>query len=240
MAISDDWEFHRVPFDAEPVGSAAARLDELLSTPEFVWLGKERISQVFWQDLIPELEKDEPSCWMYHQADGVLSLFGAATEIGRDIDFFVLPPIDPSSPTPVLGGGNWVGAYADRPEVRALLERLASPRWGEVWAQNADSSFISPNTRFDTNRYGAGADESEAKQAVRAALGEVTRDAIAAGVWRFAASDLMPGPIGSFDRDELGAFWHGMIDYVDGERTMDQVLSDIEATWVALEQGEGG
>jgi hypothetical protein len=31
-----------------------------------------------------------------------------------------------------------------------------------------------------------------------------------------------------------------MLDYVDGVRTIEQVLSDIEAAWVALEEGEGG
>ena len=87
--------------------------------------------------------------------------------------------------------------------------------------------------------YGAEEDESEAKRAVRTALGTAARDAIAAGVFRFDASDLMPSPIGSFNRAELGAFWQGMLDYVDGVRTMDQVLSDIEAAWVALEaEGE--
>ena len=38
----------------------------------------------------------------------------------------------------------------------------------------------------------------------------------------------------------IGAFCQGMVDYVDGVRAMDQVLSDIEAAWVELEAAEGG
>ena len=130
------------------------------------------------------------------------------------------------------------GALADRPEVRAFLQYAASPRWGEIWASSRESEFLSPNALFDVSRYGAQASESE--RAVRIALGTAARDAIAAGVWRFDASDLMPSPIGAFDGEGLGAFWQGMLDFVDGERTMDQVLADIEAAWVALEAEGGG
>ena len=51
----------------------------------------------------------------------------------------------------------------------------------------------------------------------------------------------MPPQIGSLGAEGPGAFWQGMLDWVDGVRTRDQVLSDIEAAWVALEEeGEGG
>ncbi len=233
----DDWATHRVPFDSEVVRSAAALFDELVSTPGFVWLGKEKISQlnVFFA-LIPELERDEPACWLFHQGDFATGFLSAATELGRDVDFFVLPPIDPSRPTPILGGGTYASALSDRPEVRVFLEHLASPEWGEFLASQQGSGFISPNARFDTDHYGAEAKESE--RSVRSYIGIATRDAIAAGAWRYDASDLMPVEIGHYTADGLGAFLQGMMDYVDGVRTMDQVLADIEAAWVALEQEE--
>jgi serine/threonine protein kinase/DNA-binding SARP family transcriptional activator/ABC-type glycerol-3-phosphate transport system substrate-binding protein len=236
--VYDDWSTHRIPFDNEAVQSAARRFDEIVSNPGFVWQGKGRISDIHFGEGALALEQDEPSCWLYHQADFVLGGFSAGTELGRDIDFFVLPPIDPGRVTPAYGGGNFVGAFGDRPELRVLLEYLASPRWGEIWARSAESEFISPNALFDVDQYGADASESESD--VRTELGIIARDAIAAGVWRFDASDVMPREIGAFDGEQLGAFWQGMVDYVDGVRTMDQVLSDIEAAWVALEVAEGG
>ncbi len=36
-----------------------------------------------------------------------------------------------------------------------------------------------------------------------------------------------------------GAFYAGMIDWVDGVRTIDKVLSDIDAAWAALKLDEG-
>ena len=31
-----------------------------------------------------------------------------------------------------------------------------------------------------------------------------------------------------------GAFWQGMVDWVDGTRTIEQVFADIDAEWAAL------
>ena len=105
-----------------------------------------------------------------------------------------------------------------------------------VWAAEPVSTFLSANARFDLDNYGRNAEPAAAE--TKRALGQFVRDAIAAGAYRFDASDLMPGPIGSFTEDgETGAFWQGMLDVVDGKRTMDQVLTDIEAAWQELESG---
>ena len=63
---------------------------------------------------------------------------------------------------------------------------------------------------------------------LRVQLCTAARDSIAAGVWRYDASDLMPAEIGS------GAFWTGMVDYIDsGPSSVDRVLAEIEAAWPA-------
>ncbi|MEO8262858.1 MAG: carbohydrate ABC transporter substrate-binding protein, partial [Pseudolysinimonas sp.] len=43
-------------------------------------------------------------------------------------------------------------------------------------------------------------------------------------VFRFDASDLMPGVVGA------GTFWTGMVDWINGTST-DDVLDAIEASW---------
>jgi hypothetical protein len=52
---------------------------------------------------------------------------------------------------------------------------------------------------------------------------------------RVDASDAMPADIGT-QRDSLepGAFWQGMLDWVDGTRSLEQVFADIDAEWAAL------
>jgi alpha-glucoside transport system substrate-binding protein len=53
-----------------------------------------------------------------------------------------------------------------------------------------------------------------------------SRDAIAAGFWRYDGSDLMPPEVGA------GAFWRGMVDYVDrGPASLDGILAGIDAAW---------
>ena len=45
----------------------------------------------------------------------------------------------------------------------------------------------------------------------------------------------MPAEIGALTLDGgLGAFWQGMVDWVDGTRTIEQVFADIDAKWAAL------
>ncbi len=67
-------------------------------------------------------------------------------------------------------------------------------------------------------------------------MASAVRTALDAGVWRYDASDLMPTEIGGWtDGIGPGAFWQGLIDWVDGVRTIDQVFSDIDAEWAALE-----
>lgn len=46
----------------------------------------------------------------------------AATELGNEMDFFLVPPVDPSRPTPAAGGGSLINAHRDRPEIRAFME----------------------------------------------------------------------------------------------------------------------
>jgi alpha-glucoside transport system substrate-binding protein len=235
--VYDEWAFHRIPFDDARISQVVDLLEEVILTPGFVRGGSGSISKLDSgvESVLPML--GEPECWLSHNQDGVFSLLPAVTELGTDVDFFVLPPVDPGKPTPSAGAGALMTAQMDRPEIRAFLEYVALPQWGELWANDPTSTFLSPNLQFDTSMYAL--DGTEADQALGRAMGTAVRDALAADAWRFDASDLMPREIGAATREGPGAFWRGMVDYVDGVRTLDQVLSDIEAAWVALE-AEGG
>ena len=65
-------------------------------------------------------------------------------QVGTDIGFFVLPPTDPSRPTPAIGTATYMSALADRPEVREFIEFVASPEWGSAhWAASGVDAFYS-------------------------------------------------------------------------------------------------
>ena len=152
----DAWTVGDVGFTSPAVMEAGRLADDLIFEPGFVRGGPELISNETWDDqLFHMLNRNsvtgetEPECWLYHQANFMLRLVPPGTRIGEDIDFFVLPPVDPDQPTPSIGGGLFASALVDRPEVRAFVEFMASPEWGEVWATDADGGFISANRRFD-------------------------------------------------------------------------------------------
>jgi hypothetical protein len=45
----------------------------------------------------------------------------------------------------------------------------------------------------------------------------------------------MPAPIGGWSEGVgPGALWQGLLDWVDGTRTLEQVFADIDAEWAAL------
>jgi alpha-glucoside transport system substrate-binding protein len=59
-------------------------------------------------------------------------------------------------------------------------------------------------------------------QEIERGIAELVQDAT---VFRFDASDLMPGVVGA------GSFWKGMTDYVSGAADLDTVLEEIDASW---------
>ena len=153
--------------------------------------------------------------------------------IGTDIDYFMLPPIDPSAPSPLIGNPGFASALVDRPEVRAVMEFAASPKWGRVWAASTLSDFTSANARFDLSAYGDADAEPEA--AVRTELAAMARSALQTGSFRVDGSDAMPTEIGGMTIEGgRGPVLQGMLDWVDGARTIDQVFADIDAAWAAL------
>ncbi len=177
--------------------------DDLVFQPGYVRGGPERISDESWSSQLgPMLHPDsvtgvtEPECWMYHQASFMLqsNFVPPGDEIGKDLDFFVLPPIDPAQPTPISGGSGFAAALVDRPEVRAFMEFLASPEWGKRWAGNPEDPFFSPNGRFDLSNYGDVTIDPAA--AVPRRLGEAAKAALQSDSFRIDASDLMPPAIG--------------------------------------------
>jgi hypothetical protein len=74
--------------------------------------------------------------------------------------------------------------------------------------------------------------------AVRTQLAGLAQSALRSDTLRVDASDAMPADIGGqLDSLEPGPFWQGMLDWVDGVRTIDQVFADIDAQWAELEAG---
>ena len=220
----DAWTAGEIGFTSPSVMAAGRLADELIFEPGFVLGGPDTIGEkLYYQPLIDMVERDEVTgetgagCWLVHGGTGTLHGVQAEGAIGSDIDFFPLPPIDPTQPTPAIGEVSFATAVVDTPEVRAFMSYVADPEWGEIWATDSYSGFVSANRRFDMSAYGPvgepGADPSpNAQIAFNTKIASVGHATLESGVLRLDASDLMPAEIGfGIDGVVTGAFWRGMM-----------------------------
>jgi alpha-glucoside transport system substrate-binding protein len=131
------------------------------------------------------------------------------------VNSFLLPPYEGGwdGGQPVLGGGDLAAAFTDNENVRAVLENMFSPSWGEVWSGEEGSEFVSPYSTFDSANY-----LSETYANIAAQVAD-------ADAFRFDGSDLMPGQVGS------GAFWTEMTQWVTEQIDLDTALQNIENAW---------
>jgi len=157
---------------------------------------------------------DPPDCWLYQfgsvAADGWLP----ERSVGTQTTIFPFPIVG-GGQRGVLGAGDMIAAFTDRPEVREVVRFLISPEFGAGMASHS-FGYLSPDRRVDPNLYPPFFE----KQA------ELIQDALTIDAFRFDASDLMPVEIGQ------GAFWEGMLNYLDqGPESIDRILEEIEASW---------
>ena len=213
--VYDQWVAHEIPFDDPEVLEAAGHMSEIWFAPDYVFGGNTAINATFVGDTqTPMFAPDGPQCWMHKQAAWIPDFWPEGTEPGVDSSFFYFPPIEEEFGSPVLGGGDLIMMFEDRPEVRALLEYLATPDAARPWIELG--GFLSPNRSVPLEWYTTYPNDE---------LAAILADA---DTFRFDASDIMAAEVGQ------GTFWQGMVDWVaaNGEGT-DQVFADIEASWPA-------
>ena len=211
----DRWAFHEIRFDALPVRTAFQRLGEILFGKGYVHGGTEAAVQTpFYVSEMPMVEQEPPGCWLTQSATFMAKLFPRGS-IGSKIGAFPFPSIDGRFNDAMLGGGDIVGAFSDRPEVRQVVRWLLSTDYGAEWAGRGHG-WISANRQFELSKYTS----FERGQA------ELIVNALEGNAFRFDASDLMPPAIGQ------GLFWESMMHYLeDGPDSLDGILADLDAAW---------
>ncbi len=209
----DQWVKGELPFNSPEVKNAAQIMGEIWFNEDYVFGGTPSILTTPFGDAPTPMFDDPPSCWMHRQASFIPAFFPEGVELGKDVDFFYLPPIKPDEyPKPVLGAGDLFAAFNDRPEVREVMEYLTTGESTKAWLQSG--GFVSPHSDTPLDWYPTDTDRKYA---------EILSEA---SVFRFDGSDLMPGAVGA------GSFWTGMVDYVSAEGdNLDQVMSTIDESW---------
>jgi alpha-glucoside transport system substrate-binding protein len=211
----DKWVKHEIPFNDPSVKTALDEVGSFVKNDKYVngGLGDVKsIATTTFQDAgLPILQG---GCSLHRQASFYAANWGTTAKIGPDgdVDAFYLPGTNTSS-KPVLGGGEFVTAFADRPEVKAFLTYMSSDTWANIKSK-LGGTVVSANK-------GLKIDECKCTPIDKLAL-EILQDPNA--VFRFDGSDLMPAAVGS------NSFWKEITAWVTGQST-DQTLADIEASW---------
>ena len=176
--------------------------------------------------------RGRPDCWLHHQANFSLTRDAAPPGRGRRTSTSScfrrsIRISRPRSP------GRRVRVGAGRPaRGPGFMEFIASPEWGEVWARDADADSSSPNRRFDMRGL-----RRRERSGGRRPVAPLELAARRRCIRRVQVRRL--GPDARRDRRlrptaRARQFWQGMLDWVDGARTLDQVFADIDAEWAAL------
>jgi serine/threonine protein kinase/DNA-binding SARP family transcriptional activator/ABC-type glycerol-3-phosphate transport system substrate-binding protein len=234
----DRWALHDIPFDHSTVHAAAEMFGDVVFSNGFVRGGPELANRLHFTEAVFPMLSGPPGCWLYHDGSFLHHELPTGTRLGVDVNYFPLPPVERGGDTPQFGGGYLMAAMADRPEVREFVRQVLRPQWGQAWASHPVSDFLPANVGFDS-RQCADPDADARENDTRVRLCREAQDAVAAQRWRFDASDLMPGAVGSIDDERRpGAFYTGMVAYLEqGPGSIRRILADIEDTWASLGRG---
>lgn len=213
--VYDQWVAGEVKFSDPKIKAAFDMVGDILLNPDFVNGGfggvESIVSTTFNDGGLPILDGN---CSLHHQASFYEAQWPEGTVVAPDGDIwaFITPKTDADAGDSVTGGGEFVAAFVESDAVTAVQTYLSS----DTWANNrvAIGGVISANKGLDPSLAG-----SELGQAsIEILQGEDT-------VFRFDGSDLMPAAVGT------SSFWTGMVDWVVGTRSTDEVLSFIDSTY---------
>ena len=120
-----------------PVATALAEVGKILKNDKYVNGGfgdVKTIASTAFQDAGQPIL--EGACYMHRQASFYAANWPEGTKVAPDGDVwaFYLPSMDEST-KPVLVGGEFTAAFADRPEVKAFQTYLSSTEWANERAK---------------------------------------------------------------------------------------------------------
>ncbi len=210
--VYDQWVNNEIPFNDPAVKDAFEILGDIWLNPAYVYGGANTILTTSFGDAPAPMFADPPKAMMHRQGNFITGFFpdDIQANLEEEVGVFPLPSINPEFGIPVLGGGDQFVVFNDTPAVRQFMEFLATWESGELWARSGGALF--PYKNQDLSAY-----PNEIERSLAEAL-------VNAKVFRFDASDLMPGQVGA------GTFWSGVVDWLTG-KNLDTVLSDIQKSW---------
>jgi alpha-glucoside transport system substrate-binding protein len=209
------WVTHEITFEDPIVKRAALAWAELQFAPGNALGGQKSIVSTNFGSANNPMFDDPPGCYLHRQGNFITGFFpdNIQEDLTANVDFFLLPPYEGGfDGQPILNGGDLAALFNSKdPDAVEVMKFITSDKFGGPWAKAG--GWLSPHKTFDASLY---SDEVTKKVAALAAQGDA---------FAFDASDTMPGSVGN------GTFWRGMVDWVAGQKNLDTVLKDIDASW---------
>lgn len=213
----DKWVNHEIAFNSPEPTAALDAVGQYLKNPKYVNGGfgnvKSIASTTFQDGGLPILQGQ---CSLHRQASFYAANWPKGTKVAPDGDVFAFYlPGKTASDKPVLGGGEFMLAFRDAPEVHAFQRFVASTTWANLAEQGGGGRCVTPNKNADP------AKAANCSEIDKLAI-SVLQDPKA--VFRFDGSDQMPAAVGS------NSFWKQATNWITGQSTKDTV-DKIEASW---------
>jgi alpha-glucoside transport system substrate-binding protein len=219
----NQWIAHEVPFNSPEIVAAFEQVMALWAPENVYAAGGSIVGTAFGADNAQALMDD--NCMMHRQASFFASFLAEVggtfgTDEGQ-LDVFYFPA---NEGQPTLVGANTAAAFADRPEVWAVMQYIGSADFGnarqtaqaalavEASGEGASSGYLTAAQGVDPSLF----------QPLEQRFLEILQSADPAG---FDASDAMPTEVGS------RAFWDNATAFVNGEMTAQEAADNIEAAW---------
>ncbi|WP_395691052.1 ABC transporter substrate-binding protein [Nocardioides sp.] len=217
--VYDQWVNHDIPFNDAKIETALDDVGKILKNDKYVNGGfgdvKSIATTAFQDGGLPILKNE---CAMYRMASFYAAQWPEGTDVSNtgQVFAFYLPTMNDQFGKPVLGGGEFVAAFDDRPEVAAFQTYLSTPVWANEKAKaTPGGGWVSANKGLEISNLSSPIDQLSAT---------ILQDPQA--VFRFDGSDQMPSAVGA------GTFWKQMTAWITGEST-DQALTNVEDSWPA-------
>lgn len=207
----DRWVKGELKFNSPEVRKAIQTMADIWFPAGNVYGGRRAIATTSFGDAPKVMFENPPKAWLHHQGNFITSFFPNNLVAGVDYDFFYLPGLDPKYGRPVLVAGDIYAMLADRPEVRAVMQYFATGDSVKKWVQ--EGGAISPHKDSKLDWY---------TDPVSRKVAETIQNATSV---RFDGSDQMPGSVGA------GSFWREITAYVSGQKTLDETVKAIDASW---------
>ena len=207
----DRWVRHEIHWTDPAVRQAFLRWGEIVGRPRNLRGGPRGALETDWTEAADALYADIPAAYLYMAGSSVQPLIGrrfSEQTVGKDYDFFPLPPLNLQDETPVLASADAAVMLNDTPQAAALLRYLVSPE-GEVgWVRQG--GCIAPGRDLDLNEYPDPLSRRAARQLLEAEI------------VRFDASQQMPPEVAA-------AFREAVRDFVANPGQLNAILEALEA-----------